>query len=314
MGPLGHTLGAKGMAPEDNMSASSSAGNGRVTVPDLLSRKVLLPGGSFVTHHKITCLTAYDHPTARLLDAAGIDILLVGDSLGMVVLGYDTTLPVSLEDVLHHTAAVARGARHALVVADMPYGSYHLSVEDGVRNALRLVKEAGAAAVKLEGGERRLELIARLVDAEIPVMGHIGLTPQSFHMLGGFKVQGKSAEAADRLLRDARAVEAAGSFAIVLESIPREIAALITSELRIPTIGIGAGPECDGQVLVFHDFVGLSLEHTPKFARRYADLAGTISEAARRFAEDVQDGSFPSDAESFHSPAAVRQEAGSRKV
>lgn len=311
---LGRTLAATGTAPEDNMSASSSAGNGRVTVPDLLSRKVLLPGGSVVTHRKITCITAYDHPTARLLDAAGIDILLVGDSLGMVVLGYDTTLPVSLEDVLHHTAAVARGTRHALVVADMPYGSYHLSVEDGVRNALRLVKEAGAAAVKLEGGERRLELIARLVDAEIPVMGHIGLTPQSFHMFGGFKVQGKSAEAADRLLRDARAVEAAGAFSIVLESIPREIAALITRELRIPTIGIGAGPECDGQVLVFHDFVGLSLEHTPKFARRYADLAGAISEAARRFAEDVQDGSFPSDAESFHSTAAARQEAGSRKV
>lgn len=295
------------------MSAISSAGNGHVTVPDLLARKSLLPSGSYVTSRKITCLTAYDHPTARLLDAAGIDILLVGDSLGMVVLGYDTTLPVSLQDMLHHTAAVARASRHALVVSDMPYGSYHLSVEDGIRNALRLVKEAGAAAVKLEGGERRLELISRLVDAEIPVMGHIGLTPQSFHMLGGFKVQGKTAEAVDRLLRDARAVEAAGAFSIVLESIPREIAARITAELRIPTIGIGAGPECDGQVLVYHDMVGLSLERSPRFARRYADLAGAISDAARRFAEDVQHGSFPSDAESFHLPAEVREEAGHRR-
>jgi 3-methyl-2-oxobutanoate hydroxymethyltransferase len=311
---LGCTPERTGMAPEDNMSAFSSAGNGRITVPDLLARKLPLPDGSFATDRKITCLTAYDHPTARLLDEAGIDILLVGDSLGMVVLGYDTTLPVTLDEILHHTAAVVRGARRALVVADMPYGSYHVSVEDGIRNALRLVKETGAAAVKLEGGERRLELIARLVEAEVPVMGHIGLTPQSFHMLGGFKVQGKTAEAADRLIRDARAVEAAGAFSVVLESIPREIAAQITRELRIPTIGIGAGPDCDGQVLVFHDLVGLSLEHSPKFSRRYADLAGIISEAARRFADDVQEGGFPSDAESFHLPAGMRERAaGHRK-
>jgi 3-methyl-2-oxobutanoate hydroxymethyltransferase len=295
------------------MSAFSSAGNGRITVPDLLARKLPLPNGSFATARKITCITAYDYPTARLLDDAGIDILLVGDSLGMVVLGHETTIPVTLEDVLHHTAAVVRGTQHALVVADMPYGSYHVSVEDGVRNALRLVKETGAAAVKLEGGERRLELIARLVEAEIPVMGHIGLTPQSFHMLGGFKVQGKTTEAADRLLRDARAVEAAGAFSLVLESIPREIATRITAELRIPTIGIGAGPECDGQVLVFHDLVGLSLDQSPKFARRYADVATVISDAARRFASDVQEGSFPSDAESFHLPADMREGAAGRR-
>jgi 3-methyl-2-oxobutanoate hydroxymethyltransferase len=304
---LGCTLESTGTAPEVSMSAVSSAGNGRVTVPGILSRKTRLPGGSFETREKITCLTGYDYPTARLLDAAGIEILLVGDSLGMVVLGYDTTLPVTLDEILHHTRAVARATRRALVVADMPYGSYHVSIEQGVGNALRLVKEGGAAAVKLEGGERRLELIARMVEAEIPVMGHIGLTPQSFHKLGGFKVQGKSAEAVAALLRDARAIEAAGAFSLVLESIPREIAAEISRELRIPTIGIGAGPDCDGQVLVFHDLVGLSLEHSPKFARRYADLAGAISDAARRFSDDVRSGDFPSEAESFHLPAELRE-------
>jgi 3-methyl-2-oxobutanoate hydroxymethyltransferase len=288
------------------MSALSAAGNGRVTVPDILSRKVRRVPGSFDTPQKITCLTAYDYPTARLLDDAGVDILLVGDSLGMVVLGYDTTLPVTLEDVLHHTRAVARGARRALVVADLPYGSFHVSPEEAVRNALRLVKEGGAAAVKLEGGERRLELIARLVEAEIPVMGHVGLTPQSFHALGGFKVQGRTARAAEELFRDARAVEAAGAFSLVLESIPRELAADITRELRIPTIGIGAGPDCDGQVLVFHDLVGLTVDHAPKFARRYAELGEIVSRAAREFCEDVKGGRFPSDAESYHLPAEMR--------
>jgi 3-methyl-2-oxobutanoate hydroxymethyltransferase len=287
------------------MSALPAAGNGRVTVPDILSRKVRGLPGSFDTPQKITCLTAYDYPTARLLDDAGVDILLVGDSLGMVVLGYDTTLPVTLDDVLHHTRAVARGARRALVVADLPYGSYHVSPEDAVRNALRLVKEGGAAAVKLEGGERRFELIARLVEAEIPVMGHVGLTPQSFHALGGFKVQGRTARAAEELLRDARAIEAAGAFALVLESIPRELAADVTRELRIPTIGIGAGPDCDGQVLVFHDLVGLTLDHAPKFARRYAELGEIVSRAAREFCEDVKGGRFPSDAESYHLPAEM---------
>ncbi len=294
------------------MSAFSSAGNGRVTVPEIRSRKSPVPTGGFPTQEKITCLTAYDYPTAFLLDAAGIDILLVGDSLGMVVLGYETTLPVTLEDVLYHTRAVTRATRRALVMADMPYGSYHVSVEEGVRNALRLVKEGGAAGVKLEGGERRLELMVRLAEAEIAVMGHIGLTPQSVHRLGGFKVQGRSAEDAATLLREARAIEAAGAFALVLESIPREVAAEITRELRIPTIGIGAGPECDGQVLVFHDMAGLGTGRAPKFARRYADLGGAITEAARRFAEDVRAGAFPSDAESFHLPAEPRDLARGR--
>jgi 3-methyl-2-oxobutanoate hydroxymethyltransferase len=284
------------------MSVAPSAGNGKVTVPDILSRK---SGGSRA-NPKITCLTAYDYPTARLLDEAGVDILLVGDSLAMVVLGYENTLPVTMEDMLHHVRAVRRGVRRALLVADMPYGSYHVSLEAAVGNAVRFMKEAGAEAVKVEGGERRLELIARLVEAEIPVMGHVGLTPQSLHALGGFKVQGKTAEAAERLLRDARAVEAAGAFSVVLESVPRELAARVTGELRIPTIGIGAGPECDGQVLVFHDLVGLTVGNTPKFARRYANLAETISRAVGEYCDDVRNGRFPSDAESYHLPTEGR--------
>ncbi len=289
------------------MSAAPGAGNGKVTVPDILSRKSH-PATEFTqAHRKITCLTAYDYPTARLLDEAGVDILLVGDSLGMVVLGYENTLPVTVEEMLHHTRAVRRGTRHALVVADMPYGSYHADAAESLRNAVRFVKEAGAEAVKVEGGERRLELISRLVEAEIPVMGHIGLTPQSLHALGGFKVQGKTLEAAEQLLRDARTVEAAGAFSIVLESIPRELAARITQQLRIPTIGIGAGPDCDGQVLVFHDLMGLTQGAVPRFARRYADLAGEIARAAAEFCEDVRGGRFPSDDESFHLPAEVRE-------
>jgi len=283
---------------------SRDAGNGKITVPDIQNRKASLPGSA---SPKITCLTAYDYPTARLLDEAGVDILLVGDSLGMVVLGYENTLPVTMEEMLHHARAVRRGARRALVVADMPYGSFHLSVEETVRNAVRFVKDAGAGAVKIEGGERRLELIARLVEAEIPVMGHIGLTPQSLNALGGFRVQGKTAEAGERLLRDARAVEAAGAFSIVLESIPRELAAEITRELRIPTIGIGAGPECDGQVLVLHDVIGLNLGHQPKFARRYTEVGEAIAQAARAFCDDVRNGRFPSDAESYHLSAEARE-------
>jgi 3-methyl-2-oxobutanoate hydroxymethyltransferase len=291
------------------MSAALPAGNGKVTVPDILSRKSH-PSGTSST--KITCLTAYDYPTARLLDEAGVDIILVGDSLGMVVLGYENTLPVTMEEMLHHTRAVRRGVRRALVVADMPYGSFHLSLEESVRSAVRFMKEAGAEAVKIEGGERRLELISRFVETEIPVMGHIGLTPQSLHALGGFRVQGKTTEAADQLVRDAHAVEVAGAFSIVLESVPREIAARITQELRIPTIGIGAGPECDGQVLVFHDLVGLTQGGVPKFARRYANLAESISRGAREYCDDVHSGRFPSDAESYHLPAEVRERWMSR--
>jgi 3-methyl-2-oxobutanoate hydroxymethyltransferase len=287
------------------MSVVVSAGNGKVTVPSILERKSAVSTQDS-SPAKITCLTAYDYPTARLLDEAGVDVLLVGDSLAMVMLGYESTLPVTLEEMLHHTRAVRRGTRRALLVADMPYGSYHDDPMDGVRHAVRFVKEAGAEAVKIEGGERRMDLIARLVEAEIPVMGHIGLTPQSVNAFGGFRVQGKTEEAAERVLRDARAVEAAGAFSVVLESIPRELAARITAELKIPTIGIGAGPDCDGQVLVIHDLLGLTFGHQPKFARRYADVGEIISRAAAEYCRDVQQGRFPSDEESYHLPAEHR--------
>lgn len=289
------------------MSVVPLSGNGKITVPGLLQRKS--SGADFPNNsQKITCLTAYDYPTARLLDEAGVDVLLVGDSLGMVVLGYESTLPVSLEEMLHHTRAVRRGTRRALVVSDMPYGTYHSDTADSVRNAVRFVKEAGAEAVKVEGGERRLELIVRLTEAEIPVMGHVGLTPQSVNALGGYKVQGKTLDAAEQLIRDARAVEAAGAFAVVLEAVPRELAAQITRELRIPTIGIGAGPDCDGQVLVIHDLLGLTFGPTPKFARRYANVGEIIAKAAREFSEDVRGGTFPSDAESYHGAQRVTEQ------
>src|SRR6059036_3923570 len=257
------------------MSVAPNSGNGKITVPELLQRKSRA-AGSHSNSQKITCLTAYDYPTARLLDEAGVDLILVGDSLGMVVLGQENTLQVTIDEMLHHARAVRRGTHRALMVVDMPYGSYHTDTAESLRNAVRFVKEGGAEAVKVEGGERRLELIARLVEAEIPVMGHIGLTPQSVHALGGFKVQGKTPDAAERLLRDARAVEAAGAFSIVLEAVPRELAAQITRELRIPTIGIGAGPDCDGQVLVLHDMIGLTFGEPPKFARRYAKVGEEI--------------------------------------
>lgn len=288
------------------MSVAPPPGDGKITVPHILARKysnlVSLEG-----KRKIACLTAYDYPTARLLDEAGVDVLLVGDSVGMAVLGYDSTLPVTLEDILHHTRAVRRGTKRALLVADMPYGSFHVSIEESIRNALRLVKEGGAEAVKIEGGERRIELIARLVEAEVPVMGHVGLTPQSLHAIGGFHVQGRTAEAARQLERDARAVEAAGAFSVVLESLPRELAARITEQLRIPTIGIGAGPDCDGQILVFHDLVGLSLGHKAKFVRQYANLGADVGRAVSQYRQDVQSGGFPADSESYHSPAELRE-------
>jgi 3-methyl-2-oxobutanoate hydroxymethyltransferase len=286
------------------MSILPNQGNGKITVPDLLQRKNLV--GDPENRRKITCLTAYDFPTARLMDEAGVDIVLVGDSVGMVMLGYDSTLPLTLGESLHHTKAVRRGVQRALVVADMPYGSYHGELHEALRNAMRFVKEAGAEAVKIEGGERRLELISRLTEAEIPVMGHVGLTPQSVNALGGYRVQGKTPATADQLLRDARSVEAAGAFSIVLEAIPRELAAEITRSVRIPTIGIGAGPDCDGQVLVLHDMLGLTFQEPPKFARRYANVGETISQAVRQYCEDVQSGTFPTDAESYHAPVAVK--------
>jgi len=289
------------------MSVVPPARDGKITVPGLLQRKIPRAGFSSPTQ-KITCLTAYDYPTARLLDEAGVDVILVGDSLGMVVLGHESTLAVTLEDMLHHTRAVRRGTRRALVVADMPYGSYHTDTSESLRNAVRFVKEGGAEAVKVEGGERRLELISRLTEAEIPVMGHVGLTPQSLHALGGYRVQGKTPDAAEQLIRDARAVEAAGAFGVVLEAVPRELVARITRDFRIPTIGIGAGPDCDGQVLVLHDLVGLTFSPLPKFARQYAKAGEAISRAVQEFCEDVRAGLFPSDAESYHAPQAAKDE------
>jgi 3-methyl-2-oxobutanoate hydroxymethyltransferase len=295
------------------MNAVTRPGGGKVTVPDVLSRKHHSLEDSNEKNQKITCLTGYDYPTARLLDDAGVDILLVGDSLGMAVLGYESTIPVTLDEILHHVRAVRRGTHRALLVADMPFGSFHVSVEESLRNAVRLVKEGGAEAVKVEGGERRIELISRLVEAEIPVMGHVGLTPQSVNAMGGFHVQGKTAEASRQIERDARAVESAGAFSVVLESVPREVAARVTKNLRIPTIGIGAGPDCDGQILVFHDLVGLMTGHVPKFVRQYANLSGEISRAVSQYCEDVRAGRYPSDTESYHLPQEVRDHAPARQ-
>ncbi len=272
----------------------------KITVPWIVDRKL--------RGEKITCLTAYDYPTARLVEEAGIHIVLVGDSLAQVVLGYDSTLPVTLDEMLHHLRAVRRAARRALVVVDMPYGAYHLGEEHAVAAAVRCLKEGGAEAVKIEGGRKRAAVIRRLVDAEIPVMGHIGLTPQSLHALGGYTVQGKTLESANELLADAQAAEDAGAFSLVLEGMPRELAGLITRRLRIPTIGIGAGPECDGQVLVVHDLVGLSFGPRAKFVRAYADLAATMRDAFRRFGDDVLAGRYPDDQESYHWPASLREQ------
>jgi 3-methyl-2-oxobutanoate hydroxymethyltransferase len=285
------------------MSILPNLGNGKITVPDLIQRKALAANSP---NKRITCLTASDYPTARLMDEAGVDVVLVGDSMAMVALGYESTLPLTIEESLHHTKAVRRGVQRALVVADMPYGSYHGELGESLRNAMRFVKEGGAEAVKVEGGERRLELIARLTEAEIPVMGHVGLTPQSVNALGGYRVQGKTPGTAEQVFRDARAVEAAGAFAVVLEAMPRELATEITRTLRIPTIGIGAGPDCDGQILVLHDMLGLTFQEPPKFARRYANVGELIANAVREYCADVQNGSFPSDAESYHAPASLK--------
>jgi 3-methyl-2-oxobutanoate hydroxymethyltransferase len=285
------------------MSILPNQGNGKITVPELVQRKTSAANSQT---KKITCLTAYDYPTARLMDEAGVDVVLVGDSVGMVMLGHDSTLPLTMDEALHHTKAVRRGVHRALVVADMPYGSYHSDIGEALRNAMRFVKEAGAEAVKVEGGERRLELIARLTEAEIPVMGHVGLTPQSVNALGGYRVQGKTPGTADQLLRDARSVEAAGAFAIVLEAMPRELAAEITRTAQIPTIGIGAGPDCDGQVLVLHDMLGLTFQEAPKFTRRYANVGEIISNAVKEYCADVRSGSFPTDAESYHAPGSMK--------
>jgi 3-methyl-2-oxobutanoate hydroxymethyltransferase len=265
----------------------------KVTVPAIRAMK---------SQQRIGMLTAYDYPSAKAVDAAGTDIILVGDSLGMVVLGYPDTLSVTVEDMVHHTRAVARGTERALIVGDMPYLSYHVSVEESVRNAGRFI-HAGAHAVKIEGGKpTRIKTIEAILDAEVPVMGHIGLTPQSVNALGGFKVQGKGTEEARRLIDEAVALEQAGCFSIVLECVPSELAAFITDRISIPTIGIGAGPSCDGQVLVLHDLLGLYDGHTPKFVRKYAHLAEDMQKAVAAYLTDVRDGKFPDEvSESFHS-------------
>ncbi len=272
----------------------------KITVPLILERK--LHG------EKITALTAYDYPTARLVDEAGIDILLVGDSLAQVVLGYDSTVPVTADEMLHHLRAARRGVRRALLVADLPYGSYHLGEREALQASFRFIKQGGAEAIKIEGGKRRSRLIRRMVNAEIPVMGHIGLTPQSVHRMGGYTVQGRTLETATELLSDAQALEDSGVFALVIEGIPRELAAMITRRLRIPTIGIGAGPDCDGQVLVFHDLVGLTFQHPAKFVRTYADLRPTLHVALSHFKDDVLAGRYPGDAESYHCPPAILEQ------
>ncbi|HKV02310.1 MAG TPA: 3-methyl-2-oxobutanoate hydroxymethyltransferase [Ktedonobacteraceae bacterium] len=263
----------------------------KVTVPAIQARK----GGP-----KIKMVTAYDAPSARIADRAGADIILVGDTLAHVVLGYDDTLPATMDVMIHHTAAVARAKPGALIVGDMPWLSYHVSVEEAVRNAGRFIREGRAECVKLEGGRKRLAVIEAILAAEIPVMGHLGLTPQSIHVMGGYRVQGKRAEAARELVADAHALAAAGVFAIVLEGVPDVLAQIVTQEVPVPTIGIGAGPHCDGQVLVYHDVLGLYEGRVPKFVRQYARLADVATEALQGFFADVQAGTFPSDAESYH--------------
>jgi len=248
---------------------------------------------------KIPMITAYDYPTAKLVEAAGIPLVLVGDSLGMVVLGYESTLPVTMEDMIHHGKAVVRGTERAIVVVDMPFMSYQVSPEKALRNAGRLIKETGATAVKLEGGESVAETVRRIVDAGIPVMGHLGLTPQSVNQLGGYRLQGKTPAALVKLINDAMALERAGAFAIVLETIPAFGAKQVTDKLSVPTIGIGAGPYCDGQVQVLHDFLGLYPDFLPRHARRFVELSGVIHGAVQDYIRQVQDGSFPSAKESF---------------
>ncbi len=270
----------------------------KITVASLREKKV--------QHEPITCLTAYDYATARLVDDAAIDIILVGDSLAQTMLGYENTLSVTIEEMLHHTRAVRRGVKNALLVADMPYGSYHVGPDEAVRNAARFIKEGGAEAVKIEGGEKRADLIRRIIDAEIPVTGHIGLTPQSVNVMGGYKVQGKSLAAIEQLMRDAVALDRAGVACLYLEGIPREVAAMITAEVETPTIGIGAGPDCDGQVLVFHDILNLTFGPPAKFVRRYGDAAALITHAVQTFRADVVSRQYPSDGESYHLPKETR--------
>jgi 3-methyl-2-oxobutanoate hydroxymethyltransferase len=274
----------------------------KVTVPSLVNKKL--------AQRPITAVTAYDYASARLVDEAGLDVVLVGDSLAMVMQGHENTLAVTMDEMLLYTRGVRRALRRALLVADMPFGSYQTDEREGVANAVRFVKEAGAEAVKLEGGRERASLVRRIVDAEIPVMGHLGLTPQSVHRMGGYKVQGKTMEAIDELRTDALALEDAGCFAVVLEGMPRELTRVVTEELRIPTIGIGAGPDCDGQILVLHDMMSMTFSPPAKFVRRYANVAGAMRQALEEYRQDVEARTFPSDAESYHLPREIREMMG----
>jgi len=271
----------------------------KITVASLKEKKL--------RHDPITCLTAYDYASARLVDEAGIDVILVGDSLAQTVLGYQNTLSVTIDEMIHHTKAAHRGVKHALLMADMPYGSYHVNGDDALRNAARFVKEAGAEIVKIEGGEKRADLIRRVIDAEIPVAGHIGLTPQSVNVMGGYKVQGKSLTEIEQLMRDAMALDRAGVACIVLEGIPREVAAMIRAEVSTPTIGIGAGPECDGQVLVFHDLLNMTFHRPAKFVRHYGDGTALITDAVQAFRADVVSRQYPADSESYHLPQETKE-------
>ena len=257
-------------------------------------------------HQPITCLTAYDYSVARLVDETGVDMVLVGDSLAQTMLGYENTLSVTMDEMLHHVRAVRRGVKKALLLADMPFGSYQVDLHSAVSNAARFVKEGGAEVVKIEGGEKRADLIRRIIDAEIPVAGHIGLTPQSVNVMGGYKVQGKDLRTIERLMRDAVALDHAGVACLFLEGIPREVAAMITAEVGTPTVGIGAGPACDGQVLVVHDILNLTFGIPAKFVRRYGDAAALITDAVRAFRADVVSRQYPADTESYHLPKETK--------
>lgn len=278
----------------------------RITVEEIKAKKQ--------RGERLVMLTAYDYPSARLAEEAGVDMILVGDTLGMVVLGYDSTIPVTMEDMIHHTKAVVRGSERAMVIGDMPFMSFQTGVDDAMRNAGRFLKEAGCQAVKLEGGVHMAETVRRLVQVGIPVVGHIGLTPQSVNQLSGFKVQGRTPEAAERLMEDAIALQQAGAFAIVLELIPAPLAKLISQRLRVPTIGIGAGPGCDGQVQVWHDILGLYSSFVPRHAKQYAQIGDAIRDAISRYVAEVRSGEFPTQKESFRMDERVLQELAAAKA
>lgn len=280
--------------------------NQKVSIPYLQAKKD--------RKEKIVAITAYDFPIAKIVDESGVDMILVGDSLGMVVLGYENTIPVTMEEMIHHTKPVVRASKRALVVGDMPYFSFHLTQEESIANASRFLKEAGASAVKIEGAsKKRLRLIEALVDAEIPVMGHVGLTPQSIYRFGQFKVRGKEVDEAKKIIQDASNLEKAGVFSVVLECIPMEVAKIITEKLKVATVGIGAGPYCDGQILVFHDLVGYSDGYLPKFVKKYADIHQLISRAVKEYIDDVREGRFPDSEHSYHFQSEKIEELTGKK-